>query len=296
MLIGCGRPRRREACRQAALCTIRLPLSCAGAEQDDPMLDDAILIETDASGVAVVTLNRPAKRNAVALSMWQRLRGVITELDARDDVRAIVLTGAGGNFSAGADISEFPVLRSTLEDARIYEEAADAATRTLRDCRKPTIAAVHGFGIGGGCGLALACDLRVGDATTRMGIPAARRGVVYGALDSSLLLRQVGLARAKLVLFTGRMFPVQECLSMGLLDLVGEDALPVAIEHARAIAANAPLSVRGGKIVLELLAAGQGADRAAEITALTEGAAASADYREATAAFMEKRPARFRGR
>ena len=259
------------------------------------MLDDAILIKTDPAGVAVVTLNRPAKRNAVALAMWQLLPGVFTELDARADVRAIVLTGAGGNFCAGADISEFPVLRSTLEDARVYEEAADAATLALRDCGKPTIAAVHGFGIGGGCGLALACDLRIGDATTRMGIPAARRGVVYGALDSQLLFRQVGLARAKLVLFTGRMFPAPECLSMGLLDLVGDSALPAAIEQARAIAANAPLSVRGSKIVLEILAAGQGAERAAEITALTESAAASADYREATAAFMEKRPARFQG-
>jgi enoyl-CoA hydratase/carnithine racemase len=260
------------------------------------MADDAILVETDEFGVAVVTLNRPAKRNAVSLAMWQRLAEIFTTLDARSDIRGIVLTGAAGNFSAGADISEFASLRSTAADTDLYEHAVHAAARAVRDCGKPTFAAVHGYGLGGGCGLALACDLRIGDETTRMRIPAAQRGVVYGTPDCELLLRQVGLANAKLVLFSARIFPMAECLSMRLLDLVGDSALPTSIAQARAIAANAPLSVRGAKKVLEALARGEQHTRAAEIRALIEGAASSADYQEATAAFMEKRPARFEGR
>jgi enoyl-CoA hydratase/carnithine racemase len=260
------------------------------------MADEAILIETDEFGVAVVTLNRPAKRNAVSLAMWQRLAGIFNEFDARPDVRGIVLTGAAGHFSAGADISEFASLRSTAADIEVYEHAADGATRAVRDCGKPTFAAVHGYGLGGGCGLALACDLRIGDASTRMGIPAAQRGVVYGTLDCELLLRQVGLSNAKLVLFSARIFSTEACLSMRLLDLAGDNALETAIAQARGIAANAPLSVAGGKKVLEALVRGEQHARAAEIRALIEGAASSADYREATAAFIEKRPARFQGR
>ena len=260
------------------------------------MADDAILVETDEFGVAVVTLNRPAKRNAVSLAMWQRLAELFTEFETNPRVRGIVMTGAAGHFSAGADISEFASVRSTAADIAVYERATHAAARAVRDCGKPTFAAVHGYGLGGGCGLALACDLRIGDATTRMGIPAAQRGVVYGPLDCELLLRQVGLANAKLVLFSARSFATQECLSMRLLDLAGDSALPTAIDQARAIAANAPLSVAGAKKVLEALVRGEQHARAAEIKALIEGAASSEDYREATAAFTEKRPARFHGR
>ncbi len=260
------------------------------------MADDAILVETDEFGVAVVTLNRPAKRNAVSLAMWRRLAALFAELEARSAVRGIVLTGAAGHFSAGADISEFASVRSTPADVSVYEQAAEAATRAVRDCGKPTFAAVHGFGLGGGCGLALACDLRIGDASTRMGIPAAQRGVVYGTLDCELLLRQVGLANAKLVLFSARLFPTEACLKMRLLDLAGENALETAIAQARAIAENAPLSVAGAKKVLEALVRGEQDARAAEIKTLIERAASSEDYREATTAFTEKRRAHFRGR
>ncbi|MBV9782913.1 MAG: enoyl-CoA hydratase/isomerase family protein [Acidisphaera sp.] len=259
--------------------------------------DDWILTEIDDSGIAVVTLNRPAKRNAIALAMWQRLGLVFRGLDADQRVRVVVLTGAGGHFSGGADIAEFATVRADDVGNQLYDEAADATTRAIRDCGKPTIAAVHGFGVGGGCGLALACDLRVGDATTRMGIPAAQRGLVYGPLDTSLVLRQIGLAKAKLVLFTARIFPLQDCLAMGLIDIVGEEgALPEAIAQARIIAGNAPLSVRGSKIVIEALARGEAEQRAAEIDRVVHAAVSSEDFREASVAFTKKRPARFVGR
>ena len=256
-----------------------------------------ILIGVEEGGVATITLNRPAKRNAVSLMMWRRLAELVPELAQREDVRVLILTGAGGHFCAGADISEFATARADATSGRIYEVANEAATAALRDCRKPTIAAVSGYGMGGGCALALACDLRVGDATTRMGVPAARLGVVYGELDCALLLRQLGLANAKRVLLTGRAFEADECVAMRLLDIVAPGpALAAARILADEIAGNAPLSLYGSKLMLEALADGTFPSRRAEIAAVIEGAMNSADYREGARAFLEKRKPIFEGR
>jgi len=255
-----------------------------------------IQTEVDETGVAIVTLDKPARRNACSRDMWERLGPLFGELGARSDVRAVVLTGSAGHFCAGADISEFAELRTTEADIKRYEDAGAAAAIGIRDCPKPTIAAVHGFGVGGGCALALSCDLRVGDATTRMGIPAAKRAIVYSRIDTELLLRQVGLSNAKRVLYTAGLFAVDECLSMGLLDMRAEAALPGAIAQARLIADNAPLSVRGAKLMLESMAQGLLEANAARIDAAAHAAVSSEDYVEATTSFMEKRPARFKGR
>jgi enoyl-CoA hydratase/carnithine racemase len=256
-----------------------------------------ILVSSPTGGVATIVLNRPSKRNAVSLAMWRRLGEIFAELGGRDDVGVIVLTGAGRHFCAGADISEFASVRADAQSGRSYEAANEAATVALRDCRKPTIAAISGYGMGGGCALALACDLRVGDDSTRMGIPAARLGVVYGELDCALLYRQVGLANAKRVLFTGRAFDAQECLSMGLLDIVAaEPALAAAQALAQEMVGNAPLSLAGSKLILEALSTGTVAARRDEISDLIEAAMDSADYREGARAFLEKRKPAFSGR
>jgi enoyl-CoA hydratase/carnithine racemase len=256
-----------------------------------------ILVSSPTGGVATIVLNRPSKRNAVSLAMWRRLGEIFAELGGRDDVGVIVLTGADRHFCAGADISEFASVRADAQSGRSYEAANEAATVALRDCRKPTIAAISGYGMGGGCALALACDLRVGDGSTRMGIPAARLGVVYGELDCALLYRQVGLANAKRVLFTGRAFDAQECLSMGLLDIVAaEPALAAALALAQEMVGNAPLSLAGSKLILEALSTGTVAARRDEISDLIEAAMDSADYREGARAFLEKRKPAFSGR
>jgi enoyl-CoA hydratase/carnithine racemase len=263
------------------------------------MVDTAqdILVSAAHGGVATVMLNRPGKRNAMSLAMWRRLGEIFADLGDREDVRVVILSGAGGHFCAGADISEFSTVRADAQSGRIYEAVNEASTLALRDCRKPTIAALSGYGMGGGCALALACDLRVGDATTRMGIPAARLGIVYGELDCALLYRQVGLANAKRVLYSGRSFEAKDCAAMGLLDIVAADT---ALDGAHALAAemadNAPLSLAGSKLVLEALAAGAAGDRHAEISAMIERAMNSADYREGTRAFLEKRKPAFTGR
>jgi enoyl-CoA hydratase/carnithine racemase len=258
---------------------------------------DEIEVGVDAAGIAVVTLNRPEKRNVMSLAMWRNLGEIYRDLARRSDVRVVILTGAGGHFCGGADIAEFAKVRNNVEGARAYGEAGRSATQAILDLPQPTIAAVHGYGVGGGCGLALACDLRVGDATTQMGIPAARLSIVYGTLDSSLLLRAVGLAKAKLVLYSGRYFPVSECRAMGLIDVVEDaGALPAAHALADELSQRAPLSQQGAKVVLEALARGEVEERAAEISALQEAAVNSQDYREARQAFLEKRIPTFRGR
>lgn len=260
------------------------------------MAADDILVQQDEDGIATVVLNRPAKRNAISFAMWQRLGEVFTGFAARSEVRIVILTGAGGNFSAGADIAEFPRMRSDPEAARRYNHASHAATVAIRDLPQPTIAAAHGFCVGGGCGVALACDLRVGDATTRMGIPAARRGIVYSVLDTELLVRTVGLPRAKLVLYSGNIFPVERCQAMGLLDDISDQGAQAgALAMARDLAQRAPLSQRGSKITLEAIARGETTTRRDEILAAQARAAESEDYREATQSFIEKRPPVFRG-
>jgi len=151
--------------------------------------------------------------------------------------------------------------------------------------------------VGGGCGLALACDLRVGDATTQMGIPAARLSIVYSTLDCDLLLRAVGLANAKLVLYSGRYFPLADCRAMGLINQVSEtDALSGAHTLAAELSKRAPLSQRGAQVVLEALSRGEADKSAAEIAAVQEAAVNSEDYRVARQAFLEKRQPVFTGR
>lgn len=255
------------------------------------------IVVAEREGVVTVTLDRPLKRNALSLALWRQLAEIFAGLE-RKGARAVILTGAGSNFCAGADISEFATVRADAAMGEAYEAVADSATRAVRDCPLPTIAAVSGYAMGGGCGLALACDFRVGDASTKMGIPAARLGIVYGPLDCSLLLRQVGLSNAKRVLYSGRAFGLDDCQQMGLVDVVAEQGS--ALDTARSLAAdlstNAPLSIGGAKLVLEALVAGTAGPRAGEIDAFIARAMDSADYREGAAAFAEKRAPRFIGR
>jgi len=256
----------------------------------------AIKTAVDGGGVAVVTLNRPEKRNAVSLEMWRALGRLFGELNKRDDVRVIILNGAGDNFCAGADISEFSKVRFDAESGRIYEEAGEFATLAIRDCGKPTIAAISGYALGGGCGLALACDFRIADRSARVGITAARLGIVYGTLDCELLYRQVGLANAKRVLFSGQHFAIEDCVAMGLVDIVAtESALAAAQAYAATIAANAPLSVAGSKLILEAIAAGAAEACKMEIAEVIDHAMKSSDYREGAQAFIEKRRPNFTG-
>jgi enoyl-CoA hydratase/carnithine racemase len=255
-----------------------------------------IICDLDDRGVATITLSRAQKRNALSLAMWIAIGELFDKLSDESSVRCVILTGAGGHFSAGADISEFSVVRADAKAGQEYDRLNDAATAAIRNCRKPVVAAVSGVAVGGGLGLAMACDLRVGDSSIRMGIPAGRLGLVYSILDSTLLVERLGLTRAKEVLLTGTIFGLTDAVRLGLVDRVAE---PEALSGARAlageIALNAPLSLIGNKAILNAVADGSAPSRQAELNELIAQAFDSRDYREGQAAFAEKRAPRFTG-
>jgi enoyl-CoA hydratase/carnithine racemase len=255
-----------------------------------------IVVTTDPAGVAWVILDRPARRNAVTAAMWSELARIFAELSATDEARVIVLTGTGDHFCAGADISEFGEARTGTAAAQAYERDVDACAATIASSPKPTIAAIRGFCLGGGCGLAMACDFRLADRTARFGIPAARLGIVYGVPDSRNLLSLVGLANAKRILFTAQRFDALEAARIGFVDEVVDAALEEATRaFAATLAENAPLSIAGAKLILTALANGEVGARRAAIDAAVERSNDSRDYREGVQAFLEKRKPRFTG-
>ena len=250
-----------------------------------------------ADGIAVVTLNRPAKRNAVTLAMWRELKRRFDDFAGQAKVGAVILTGAGGQFCAGADIAEFDTVRADAAAGMAYERDADGAAAALQQLPKPTIAAIDGFCIGGGLALAMACDFRVAGGSAQFGIPAARLGIVYGVADCRNLASLVGTAAAKRILFGGARFDAAEARRIGLVD-AGTDgpALAAAQAFAQPMVANAPLSIAGMKLILNALAEDELAARAAAIEAAIARSMDSADYREGARAFLEKRSPRFTGR
>jgi len=256
-----------------------------------------ILVDIGADGVATLTLNRPEKRNVVRHAMWHEIKAITGRLAADDKVRAVVLTGAGAHFCAGADIGEFQELRKDVATTARFEADIEAGEDALMNFGKPTIAAINGYCLGGGCSLALCCDLRLAHAGARFGIPAAKLGVVYSVRDSRALYNVVGLAKAKRILFSGEQFDAAEAQRMGLVDeIVADDVLAAATALASRIAANAPLSLAGSKIILNSLADGEAARRAHEIRALQDVAHTSEDHLEAVRAFMSKSRPVFKGR
>ena len=245
---------------------------------------------------AVVTLNRPERRNAMSLAMWHELPRIFRALDADDAVRAVILRGAAGHFSAGADISEFAEVRATAEQASVYEMAIDACCEAIFAAQKPTIAAIDGFCMGGGCHLAMSCDFRFASRNAVFGIPAARLSIVYGVGGMQKLLNLVGLANAKRILYAAERFDAAEALRIGFADRIEVDPLAAAQAFAAVMARNAPLTIAGSKTILNALAAGMGQLDAAAASRVIERAVGSRDYQEGREAFVEKRQPVFRGR
>lgn len=243
---------------------------------------------------AVVTLNRPAQRNAMTLAMWKEVARLFREFAGDDAVRAVILTGAGGNFSVGADISEFAKVRADIAQSTAYEVAVDASTDAIADLPKPTIAVADGYCLGGGCHLAMACDFRFAGPTAAFGIPAARLSIVYGLRSTQRLYALVGLTAAKRILFSAERFDAAEALRIGFADVRADDALKAAKDFAAAMADNAPLSISGAKFMLNGMA--MGTVDPDEAQAAIDRASASGDYAEGRRAFAEKRRPRFTGR
>ena len=244
------------------------------------------------NNVATVTLNRPAVRNAVTLSMWKGVARIFAELGAKRDVRAIIFTGAGGNFSVGADVSEFSAVRSNAQDSADYEIAVDASSEAIASVPQPVIAAINGYCLGGGCHLSMACDFRFASSTAEIGIPSANLSIVYGVQSTKRLLGLVGLTAAKRILYTAERLGASEALGIGLVDRVNDDSGAEARRFAAQIAEKAPLSIAGAKYILNQASMGESGALA---QTMIDRASDSEDYREARLAFAEKRRPAFKG-
>ncbi len=249
--------------------------------------------------VGYVIFNNPERHNAVSLDMWEATSRILDEFKSDDEVRVVVLTGAGTKaFISGADISRFGNERATLEAVEHYNKLTEQAYSDVHNFPKPTIAMIRGYCIGGGLGLAVCCDMRIAAQGSRFAVPAAKLGLGYDYPGLKRLIDVVGASFAKEIFFTARQFDVEEARVMGLVNrVVAEAELESYVKsYADTIAANAPLTVGSVKLIVgELLKDESARDRAA-MAASVKRCFASADYVEGRTAFMEKRKPVFTGR
>jgi enoyl-CoA hydratase/carnithine racemase len=246
-------------------------------------------------GIAYVILNRPAVKNAVTFAMWRELAEIFSRFAGDQEVRGVVLKGAGKDFSVGADISEFEKIRDDRHQSAAYEVAVDRCSGAIAALGKPVVAAISGYCLGGGCHLALACDFRFSDRTATIGIPSAKLSIVYGVHSVQRLLALTGVSNAKRILYSADRYPAEQAVSMGLIDELHEDAGLAAELFLQRLAANAPLSIAGAKYMLNGLSMGPGALDLAVAQRFIDEASDSEDFKEGRRAFAEKRPPRFRG-
>jgi enoyl-CoA hydratase/carnithine racemase len=220
-------------------------------------MTDNLLLVTRTDAIARVTINRPDKHNCVSTAMWRELKRLFEDFDADSSLRCIVLSGAGGKaFSVGADIAEFPQVRSNAAQAREYGKLAHGAMHAMAHCRHPVIAAVQGLCVGGGLELSSACDMRYCTDDSRFGIPVKRLGLVVAYAELLPLVRLVGSANAKEILLEGRVFDAVRAREMGLVNRVLPRAeFNAAIDEiAATIAEGAPLVARWHKKFVDRLA------------------------------------------
>jgi enoyl-CoA hydratase len=253
-------------------------------------------VERD-GGVATVTVNRPEALNAIDLEHAEALRGSLEELATDETVRVVVLTGAGEkSFIAGADIKYMQAL-GVLE-ARRWGDLGHACGNLLETMRKPTIAAINGYALGGGLELALACDLRMAAATAKVGQPEIDIGVLPGWGGSIRLARTTTLGFAKELIFTGRTIDAAEALEHGLVNAVYEPAelMQKTRELAERLAAKSPVALAWAKEAANLALQGPHRTNLEAEARLFAMAFASEDRKEGMAAFIEKREPKFTGR
>lgn len=246
--------------------------------------------------VAFVTLNRPQAHNALTWAMYDGLVEACAQVDDSEEIRVMVIRGAGGKaFAAGTDISQFQNFR-TEEDALNYERRLDDVIGRLEAVSKPTIAAIEGVAAGAGSVIALACDLRYGTPESKIGVPIARTlGNCLSIANYARLVDLIGPARTKELIFRARLVGAEDARQLGLMnEIVAPDRLYAHVQEiALEIAAHAPITLRATKEAIRRL---QVYRRAVDSDDLTVAAYMSDDFREGVTAFVEKRKAVFRGR
>lgn len=268
----------------------------------------ALLLEQAADGIALITLNRPEVRNAISLQVVQEMHAALDRLAADPRTRVVILTGASDERAGAASQRAGAGVVAFASGADIRELRGRRAPDALRGINSslflkveqfplPTIAAVRGVALGGGCELALACDIRVAGESARFGQPEVGLGILPAAGATYRLPRLVGHGRARELIFTGRIIDAGEALRIGLVNAVvpDDDVLPHSRAMARTIAAKGPMAVRAAKLTLAASAYGPEPGHAAERLAqaiLFE----SADMQEGMGAFLDKRRPKFRGK
>ena len=245
-------------------------------------------------GIAVLTLNRPEVRNALDYVTWDEIRAGMRELRFNDDAHVIILTGAGGKaFASGADIK---ALNARTVSEQMNSEVNDILYEITMH-KKPVIAAVDGYALGGGCELAMACDIRIATKKSKFGQPEVNLGIIPGGGGTQRLQRLVGIGKAQELIFTGDIISAAEAERIGLVEKVVEDGavLEAAIEMAKKIKAKGPVAVTLAKQAINVgantdLYSGLCFERYSQAIAFS-----TADKAEGTLAFIEKRPAQFKG-
>ena len=246
--------------------------------------------------IALVTIDRPEALNALNSTVIAELEQVVTELENDGTIRAMILTGEGRSFVAGADIGEqYPL---DLDGGRRWGQRGSALFRRMEKLEFPTIAAVNGFALGGGCELAMSCDIILASEKAKFGQPEVGLGITPGFSGTQRLPRRVGVAKAKELIFSGRMVKADEAERIGLVNAVyaPEALLDGAMEMARSFAKNAPIAVKYAKACIDR---GMQTDIDSGIACENELFAmcfATADQKEGMGAFLEKRTAEFQNR
>ena len=257
--------------------------------------EEPVIIWEDRGAVALVTLNRPKALNALNAELMDGLRELLDARGRREDLRAIVITGAGKAFVAGADI--VGMLDFTVADAERFARKGHELSAVIESLPVPVIAAVNGFALGGGCELAMACDLVLAGPKATFGQPEVNLGVIPGFGGTQRLVRRVGIAKAMDLCLTGRLVSADEAVAMGLASRKVEgDVVEAALEVAATIAQKGPFAIRMVRRALYENADAQLDVGLAAERSLFAMCFATADQGEGMRAFVEKRPAQFTGR
>jgi enoyl-CoA hydratase len=265
------------------------------------MAEELLLTERQ-ENICTIILNRPERRNALSPLMLLQLVEILTKLREEGEIRCLVIRGAGDKaFSSGYDISDIPTSLTPEQAAALKARSPfQDVLETVLDFPYPVMAMLNGHAFGAGCDLALTCDIRIAADHAQMGIPAAKLGIVYQADGIQRLINTVGLANAKEIFFTGRSYGALQAKEMGLIQYVlpPDQLVPFTYDLAREISANAPLSLKGMKLIFNKGMKYQKLDPedAREIETFRLQAFNSEDLKEGQRAFKEKRKPVFKGR
>lgn len=249
-----------------------------------------LILDWPAPGIARLTLSQPARRNAINAAMWAAIPQILNELGQDKSLRALIVTGDGAHFAAGADISEFETLYATAESAAKISTDIQRAFDALAAVPVPTIAMIRGACVGGGCGLALCCDLRFADVTAKFAITPAKLGLVYPFGDIARLIDAVGVANASDILLSARIIQAKPAETIGLIHrVVDAEALDGEVmDYAAGLKALSPESLRVTKSMITAYRKGQRQDTP-ETQAQFAAGFSSKDFGEGFHAFLEKR-------